>query len=102
MCSRGCRFCLAVTDPARVHRYWKDQFQSASPVGDASQMDNTAPAQSVPPNVEMSMPVVALPVASVTGGLNADQLAKQPTAPGQPVVMNLSAQQQPQKHSVAI
>ena len=39
---------------------------------------------------------------SVTGGLNADQLAKQPTAPGQPVVMNLAAQQQPQKHSVAI
>ena len=61
-----------------------------------------APAQSVPAGVEMSMPVVALPVASVSGGLNADQVAKQQASPGQPVVLDLSAQQQPQKHSVAI
>ena len=35
--------------------------------------------------------------------LNADQVAKQQASPGQPVVFNLSAQQQPrEKHSVAI
>ena len=62
-----------------------------------------APAQSVPAGVEMSMPVVALPVASVSGGLNANQVAKQQASPGQPVVLDLSAQQQPrEKHSVAI
>ena len=51
----------------------------------------------------MSMPVVALPVSGgLNGGLTADQIAKQPSAPGQPVVMNLTAPQQAQKHSVAI
>ena len=61
------------------------------------------PAQTVPGSgVEMSMPVVALPVTAVSGGPLADQVAKQQAASGQPVIMNLTAPQQAQKSSVAI
>ena len=60
------------------------------------------PAQAVPgagaTALEMTMPVVAMPV---TGGLNADQLAKQQASPGQPVSV-VATPQQAQKHSVAI
>ena len=58
------------------------------------------PAQAVPgagaTALEMTMPVVAMPV---TGGLNADQLAKQQASPGVSVT---ATPQQAQKHSVAI
>ena len=60
------------------------------------------PVQTVPSGAEMNMPVVALPVTSVTGGPFADQVAKQQAASGQPVIMNLAAPQQAQKSSVAI
>ena len=61
------------------------------------------PVQTVPGSgVEMSMPVVALPVTAVSGGPLADQVAKQQAASGQPVIMNLAAPQQAQKSSVAI
>ena len=67
-----------------------------------NQKKEPGPAQAVPgagaTALEMTMPVVAMPV---TGGLNADQLAKQQASPGQPVSV-VATPQQAQKHSVAI
>ena len=63
-----------------------------------NQKPGFSPAPAVSGAGATEMPVVALPV---TGGLNADQLAKQQASPGQPVSV-VATPQQAQKHSVAI
>ena len=61
-----------------------------------SRKRDPGPAQAVSGAGDTEMPVVALPV---TGGLNADQLAKQQASPA---VAGTASPQQAPKHSIAI